>query len=67
VEQGVTKVFLPNGNDVQKSPYLTVLLFLVDGDKSYELIQADLDVLLPKLRTLQKGGIALTDELIRGC
>jgi hypothetical protein len=67
VEQGVTKMFLPNGNDVQKSAYLTVLLFWVDGDESYELIQADLDVLLPKLRTLQKGGIALTDEVIRGC
>jgi hypothetical protein len=33
--------------------------------KSYELIQAILDVLLPKLRTFQKEGNAMTDP-VRG-
>jgi hypothetical protein len=66
VEQGVTKIDLPNVNDAQQSPYFAVLLCLVD-DESYELIQAVPDVLLPKLRKLQEEGIVLTDDLIRSC
>jgi hypothetical protein len=54
VEQRVTKILLPNVNDAQQSPYLAVPLCLVDGDKSSKLIQAILDVLQPKLRTLQE-------------
>jgi hypothetical protein len=67
VEQGVTRIFLLNVNDARKSPYLALPLCLVDGEESYELIQAILDVLLPKLRTLQKEGIALTENPVRGC
>jgi hypothetical protein len=74
VEQGVARIFMLNVNDARESPYLALPLCLVDGDESYELIQAILDViqaildvLLPKLRTLQKEGIALTDGPVRGC